>query len=210
MAFNPDAAIDVQTVETVELMPTSMATEEQVRDIKIDLHRRWSRRASRQLGREYALTQTEFQDAYVELLVKLAAYGSSERLTNHPPIAVTFARHDDENGEVNFVYFDWPIDNLRDVCHSAGVATVRRFARAQADLVYDYFLEHQPRPMTQWHRDSGLESEYYAIAFDFSNFVDPEKLTVDQRNKILRSSKWTIKPAALYANLHEEGAGGQA
>lgn len=210
MAFNPDAPIDVLAVEPVELVPTSKATEEQVRAVKIDLHRRWSLKAGREARREHILTQAEFQSAYIQLLVKLAAYGSSERLTNHPALEFDITVPGDTDGTVRTVDVTWPIDNLRDVCHIAGIATVRRFARAQADLVYDYFLEHQPVPMTQWHQDSGLEAEYYAIAFDFANFVTPAKLTTDQRNKILRSSKWTIKPAAMYANLYEEGAGGQA
>jgi len=210
MAFNPDAPIDVQVVETIELAPTSKATEDQVRAVKIDLHRLWSLRASRVAGRQHNLSQAEFQAAYVQLLVKLAAYGSSERLTNHPPLEYDVVVPADNDGQTRTVEVTWPIDNLRDVCHRADIATVRRFARAQADLVYDYFKEHQPVPMTQWHQDSGLEAEYFAIAFDFANFISPAKLTVDQRNKILRSSKWTIKPSAMYANLFEEGAGGQA
>jgi len=207
MAFNPDAAIDVVAIGEIPVISIDKASRQQLTALKTALYQRWNAKL-RSISGSTAMTmnQVQFNMAYVALLITLASYGSSERLQSHPPIALHASWPDDAEQEGDFTT-DWPLINLRECLVTAGISTVRRFARAEADTVYKYWTAHPPAEATAWHTSSGIMPEHHAIAFDFADYIDSALLTVDQRQIVKNARKFTIRTQAALLNENEGASG---
>jgi len=211
MAFNANAAIDPVAVPPPQVRIIDVASPDQVVTLKTLLFNLWNRMLSAEAGFRMVLNQSEFDVAYLSVICTLAAYGSSDRLQSHPEVDVV-AHVGPDPGRVVFpgavdIAVEFRLPELRPLLTEAGIATVRRFARAEATLVFRAWSHRPPSPITPWHRSSGIPLEHANIAFDFANYIDVDVLSVEQRAIIMRAARVTIRGQGDVLNVVDFGVG---
>jgi hypothetical protein len=190
-------------VEAEVAQRRDIANDEQLEEIDAALRQSWLTAIRRGSVPDAVMSPAQFNQNFAQLLLILAGTGASEQLADHPDLNL---RADIPAGgnTTRQILIQWRMIQLRPILKRvSGDLTVRRFARAYADDVYDYYKQHQPVPATAWHSASGIPPEHYAVAFDFADAINPDKLSTEERALVLGSRRYTIRARAGPRNLYD-------
>lgn len=180
-----------------------IASEQQLEEIDLALRQSWLTAIRRSTVEGAIMSPAQFNQNFAQLLLILAGTGASEQLADHPDLNL---RADVPAGpnQAEQVLVPWRMIQLRPLLKRvSGDLTVRRFARAYADDVYDFYKQHQPVPATAWHSASGIPPEHYAVAFDFADAINPDRLSTEERALVLGSRRYTIRARGGPRNLYD-------
>jgi hypothetical protein len=202
----PDATVFVPTVRT------DMATPAQVSGVKKAIYQQLVN--SGQLP-----TLRGFANIYYGILLTLADHGSSKRLSAHPDVALIVECYNTQNdyaidndgavvaaadgtlqvaqkGPMRVVY---QMAKLGDAVLAAGVKSVRRFARAQANVIFELIEARGFAEQTQWHIKSNMPRDLWQWAFDVADYVTVR--TPDEREKVaIAASRSAIRATEEIVN----------
>lgn len=202
MAFAPDHDLDLDIEVDEDFAPVDVASDEQIAALKLLLFNRFNAllRASGAAA-DFAMTQAEFDLVYAKILLCLASFGSSERLSQHPDIRFGA----DDGG--NEIHARFRMVELGPMVRNpqVGISTIRRFARHGANYVFSAWTRRPPARMTPWHRTSGIPQEHAAIAFDFASYIDRNLLDSTQRIVVQNAAQYSLRTREALVNEFQFG-----
>jgi len=165
----------------------------------------------------YKLSMRGFADVYYGILLTLADHGSSKRLSAHPDVVMTVenileirpTRSADSDGASSSgaavmiygnVLVRYQMARLGDAILVAGIKSVRRFARAEANRIYQLIQQRGfSGEMTQWHVKSRMPRDLWQWAFDVADYVTVAE--PDEREKVaIAASRQAIRATEEIVN----------
>lgn len=165
------------------------------------------------------VTLRGFADIYYGILLTLADHGSSKRLSAHPDVVLTVeceeasppARgkgKDIAEAELSTEFearlvrktVTYQMAKLSDAVLMAGIKSVRRFARAEANTIYELVkLRGFTGVQTQWHIKSNMPKDLWQWAFDVADYVT--SVTPDERERVaIAASRQAIRATEEIVN----------